>query len=36
MLENLKKELIQQVNEMDEYQVRFILSLIKKLFHLSD
>lgn len=36
MQETLKNELIQHANKMDEYQLRFILSLIKKLFRLPD
>ena len=36
MLETLKDELLQNIDKMDEYQLRFILSLIKKLFRLPD
>lgn len=36
MLEMLKNELIQYIERMDETQLRFILSLIKKLFRLPD
>lgn len=32
MIELLKIELTQYIERMDEYQLRFILSLIKKLF----
>ena len=32
MIEQLKTELLQYIERMDEYQLRFILSLIKKLF----
>lgn len=35
-LELLKNELLQQIDRMDEYQLRFILSLSKKLFRLPD
>ena len=31
-MEMLKNEIIQHIGRMDEYQLRFILSLIKKLF----
>ena len=36
MIETLKNELIQHVEKMDETQLRFTLSLIKKLFRLPD
>lgn len=36
MKENLKTELIQYIDKMDEYQLRFTLSLVKKLFRLPD
>lgn len=36
MLEPLKKEIIKYIDDMDEYQLRFILSLIKKVFRLPD
>lgn len=32
----LKNELLQRIERMDEYQIRFILSLTKKLFRLPD
>lgn len=32
MIEKLRKELTEHADRMDEYQLRFILSLIKKLF----
>lgn len=32
MIDTLKNELSQYIERMDEYQLRFILSLIKKLF----
>ena len=31
-MQTLIKELHEYINKMDEYQLRFILSLIKKLF----
>lgn len=34
--DNIKDEVIQYIEKMDEYQLRFILSLIKKLFRLPD
>lgn len=36
MLENLRNELQNYINQMDEYQLRFTLSLIKKVFRLPD
>ena len=36
MNENLKNELHQYIDQMDEYQLRFTLSLIKKLFFPTD
>lgn len=34
MIEALKNEIREYIDQMDEYQLRFILSLIKKLFRL--
>lgn len=34
MIETLKNELIQYIERMDEYQLRIVLSFIKKLFGL--
>lgn len=34
-MKNLKHELIQIIEKMDEYQVRLVLSFIKTLFHTS-
>lgn len=36
MRETLKNEIRQYIDNMDEYQLRFILSLIKKVFRLPD
>lgn len=36
MLEMLKNEIHQYIDNMDEYQLRFILSLIQKIFRLPD
>ncbi len=33
MIEKMKEELRQYIDRMDEYQLRFTLSLIKKLFN---
>lgn len=36
MLETLKKELLQLIDKMDEYQLQIVLGFIKKLFNFND
>ena len=36
MPENLKTELLNYIEKMDDYQIRLVLSFIKKLFDLVD